>query len=219
MMRNLRSKVREFLDGTELFALRYLWGNGRVSFLREAGWFESFRRKESVDARGQPVPWLTYAALAFLEPRVKPEMAVFEWGCGNSTLWWARRVRRVVACEHDPAWHAKVARTCPQNVELRHIDLTPDGPYAGAASAHPAAFDVVVIDGRDRVHCAKRCVPALTKDGVILWDNSDRQEYEEGYAFLAEEGFRRLDFGGMGPINVDGWCTSVFYRRDNCFGI
>jgi hypothetical protein len=76
-----------------------------------------------------------------------------------------------------------------------------------------------VIDGRDRVNCTKASLGALKPDGSIVFDNSDRSDYESGYSFLQANEFRRLDFWGMGPINSYGWCTSVFYRTQNCFGI
>jgi hypothetical protein len=36
---------------------------------------------------------------------------------------------------------------------------------------------------------------------------------------LLKNDFRRLDFTGLGPINASPWCTSIFYRRKNCFDI
>lgn len=30
------------------------------SFLRITGWLESFRLRQAVDSKGQPIPWMTY---------------------------------------------------------------------------------------------------------------------------------------------------------------
>jgi hypothetical protein len=80
-------------------------------------------------------------------------------------------------------------------------------------------FDIVVIDGRDRVSCARNSLGALKPDGVIVWDNADREEYRPGYQFLESNGFRRLDFAGLGPLNAYQSTTAVFYRDSNCLGI
>ncbi|HAY39752.1 MAG TPA: FkbM family methyltransferase, partial [Desulfobacteraceae bacterium] len=80
-------------------------------------------------------------------------------------------------------------------------------------------FNIIVIDGRDRVNCAKNSLKALKGDGVIIWDNSEREYYQEGYSYLIQNGFRRLDFEGLGPIGIREWCTSIFYRDNNCFEI
>jgi predicted O-methyltransferase YrrM len=189
------------------------------AYLKEAGWYRSARKRVSVDAAGEPIPWYTYAAISFLAERTKENMAVFEYGSGNSTLWWARRVARVVSCEHDAEWYELTKERLPSNVEYRLLELTPGGDYSASIGDYGRIFDIVVVDGRDRVNCAKKSVLGLKPDGVVVWDNSDREEYREGYDFLSANGFRRVDFSGMGPINANGWMTSVFYRPDNCLGI
>jgi hypothetical protein len=80
-------------------------------------------------------------------------------------------------------------------------------------------FDIIVIDGRDRVNCAKNSLGALKEDGVIIWDNSERSKYAEGYAFLKDNGFKRIEFTGIGPVNSFAWSTTVFYRNKNCLAI
>ena len=66
--------------------------------------------------------------------------------------------------------------------------------YAGEIAAYPGQFDILVIDGRDRVNCIKNGIGALRPGGVVIWDNSDREEYRSGYDLLTAAGFGRLDF-------------------------
>lgn len=196
-----------------------LLGLVQDGYLRQSGWLRSVWEQSCVDRAGRPVPWMTYAAVSFLEPRLRTDMSVFEYGSGSSTRWWASRVGRVISCEHDLEWYQKVSTELPANVTLVRINLDRSGAYSRQVAAYGPTFDVVVIDGRDRVNCARNSVGALSDAGVIVWDNSDRPDSSEGYAFLAERGFRRLDFSGMGPLNSYAWCTSVFYRSANCLGI
>ena len=184
--------------------------------LRDDGWFRSFEEGRPVDAAGRPVPWLTYPAIEILSRRLRRDMKVFEFGCGWGTLWWAARVESVVACEHDPEWHREMAPRIPPNVTLLRIDLTEDGDYCRAAARSGSVFDLVVIDGRDRIHCAMQSIPALKSDGVILWDNTDRPRYHEGIDHLIGLGFRQLGLVGLvpgSPVKVE---TSIFYRPGNC---
>jgi hypothetical protein len=208
--------LRQLPGGTTLLAVRLLLYR---SHLREAGWFNSFERMMPEDGKRQAVPWYTYCAIRFLSDRVKASMTIFEYGSGNSTLWWAARTARTVSYEHDREWHKLMRDRLPPNVEYHYCDLLPKGDYARQIERHHGEFDIVVIDGRDRVNCAMNSLPALNAGGVIIWDNTDRAEYQAGYDFLAMNGFRRIDFWGMGPINAYGWCTSVFYRANNCLGI
>jgi hypothetical protein len=192
----------------------------RRAFLKDSGWAASTRANSPVDRDGRPLAWYTYAALGFLEPRLRPEMEVFEYGAGNSTLWWASRTSFVASVESDPDWVALLTPRLPENVDLRFEPLTENGPYAHSASARERLFDIIVIDGFDRNNCALNCLAALKLNGVLVWDNSDwRQLYGDALAQLETQGFREIQFGGLGPLNGYGWATSVFYRSDNCLGI
>jgi len=187
--------------------------------LREDGWLRSFREGRCVDAHGEPVPWLTYPAIDFLAARVRPEWSVFEYGAGASTHWWAKRVREVVSVEHDRAWYERARRGLPASVTLTHVELVRGGDYAWSASRDPGRFHVVVIDGRDRVNCASAALVGLRPDGVIVWDNSDRAEYADGYAALAAAGFRKVPFIGMAPVFNQKSETGIFYRDANVLGL
>jgi tRNA A58 N-methylase Trm61 len=146
-------------------------------------------------------------------------MVVFEYGSGSSTLWWAKRVFRVVSFEHDHAWYNKLLKLIPENVEYVYCEMTPNGDYSRGVKKYSNMFDIIVIDGRDRVNCAKNSLGALKEDGVIIWDNSERSKYAEGYAFLKDNGFKRIEFTGIGPVNSFAWSTTVFYRNKNCLAI
>lgn len=188
------------------------------AYLERTGWLRSRAEKLPVDAKGQPLPWYTYPMIAFLRERVKRRFHVLEFGAGNSTLWWAARVTRVRSIEHTAGWAQKLAPMLPANASVVHVPLEPDGAYCRSGGDAPI-YDIVAIDGRDRVNCVRQCLAALKPDGVIVWDNSERPRYEPGYEHLATNGFRRIDFAGLGPINDHGWRTSVFYRPDNCLGL
>lgn len=191
--------------------------SSRDGYLATTGWLKSRQDKAAVDKSGKPVPWWTYPSVQFIGPRINREMLVFEYGSGASTLWWAERVRAVIACEYDETWYRRMSGIIPGNVKLIHM---PDkASYARQILGGNACLDVVGIDGEERVECARLCVRVLKPDGVIVWDNSDRTRYQEGFDFLASRKFRRLDFSGLGPINVSGWSTSIFYRTENCLGI
>lgn len=185
----------------------------RNTYLSETGWYESFQRRIPVDKLSQPIPWYSYPAIHFLSERIRPAWNVFEFGCGNSTLWWSKQVERVESCEHHKQWYERVRKDLPDNATCT---LKAEEDYASFITEFSNEFDVIVIDGIDRVQCALNCVGALKEDGVIIWDNSDRLEYQEGYEFLIEQGFRRLEFSGLGPIVMIPTATTLFYRPDNC---
>lgn len=50
------------------------------------------------------MPWMAFSAIDFLKKIIHPDMQVFEYGSGGSTLFWAASVRQVVSVEHDKEW-------------------------------------------------------------------------------------------------------------------
>ena len=73
-------------------------------------------------------------------------------------------------------------------------------------------FDVIVVDGMARVLTTWAAAMQLAPHGMIVFDNSDRDEYQDAYRLLEQCGFARIDFSGPGPLNAYEWCTSVFVR-------
>jgi hypothetical protein len=198
----------------------FLWLLHPRSALRAQGWFRSIRLGSPVDRGGKPIPWINYAAIALLAERVRPDFKVFEYGAGHSTLWWSERVARVCSCEHDAAWAASVRARLPPHAILFERPLGPS--YVGCAvqaAKQYGPFDVLVIDGRDRVACARQCIDALRDGGCVVFDNTERGDYEPGCTHLQQHGFKRLDLHGMSPGVVVCTCTSIFYRADNCLGL
>lgn len=189
------------------------------SYLQSRGWFQSFVSSMPVNQQGRAIPWLTYPAIEFLEKRVKKQMSVFEYGSGNSTIWWSGLVSTITSCEHDKSWYDKMNSNLPANVRYLHFVLIRGGDYSKVIGQYDKEFDIVVIDGRDRVNCAMNSLNALKKNGVILFDDSDRDLYQEGYDYLNSNGFKRLDFWGIGPITAYAKCTSIFYKQDNCLDL
>jgi hypothetical protein len=215
-LRAAKAAARRTLQTLGLYAAWKLTTQGP---LKTDGWLRSFREGRPVDAAGKPIPWLTYPAIEFLAARTRPEWRVFEYGAGASTRWWAARVADVTSVEHDPAWHARVAADLPANVTLLHVPLEPRGPYAATAARWPHAFDVVVIDGRDRVRCVDAALEALKPSGVIVFDNTDREDYRPGLERLAAARFRKLEFIGLIPVFHQKSETAILYRDGNCLGL
>lgn len=188
-------------------------------YLESSGWLKSLELKMPVDADSRPIPWYSYPVVEFLARRIRLDMQVFEFGSGNSTLWWAERVESVTAVEHHPQWAVRMAAEVPENVSLLHVPLEPDADYCRSARHARKKFHVIVIDGRDRVNCARNCLGALRDDGVIVWDDSQRSRYRPGHRYLARRDFRRVEFVGLGPMDPLPRETSIFYRDGNCLGL
>jgi hypothetical protein len=227
--------------------LRYSGIEAGTRYLSSYGWQSSKKALQPIDATGDPIPWITYPALTVLRSVVQPHHRVFEYGCGNSSLWWAKHAKSVVSVEHHSDWADKVSARAPGNLKVllrpqqatelrsnlvdaflaRKPNLYPSGSaeldvehgmqthgfidYATEPTKYDP-FDIIVVDGMARSLSAWVAAHCLTPDGFIVFDNSDRWQYNAGYQALEELGFGRVDFWGPGPVNSDPWCTSIFFR-------
>ena len=90
------------------------------SWLREYGWFKIFNAKESINKQGEPIPWYTYSSIKFIEPRLNKHFEVFEFGCGNSTFWYAERVKSIISVLHNRSWFRTISKQIPKNAFCIH---------------------------------------------------------------------------------------------------
>ena len=213
-----RSRVRRFIPGVFVFAKGISFLYSRRSILRQSGFVETVRTGRPCRADGSPIAWMNYSVLSFLEDRLNKEMNLFEYGSGNSTLFFAERVGRVVSVECDQGWYDYVKGTLPENVELL---LAPKGgdEYVQIIDKQNDKYDVIIVDAEDRVACMTYADRHLTEAGVLLLDDAKPEQFGDGIDTLVARGFRRLDFDGLKPGSVKSHRTTVFYRPGNCFGI
>ena len=88
------------------------------NYLGKRGWARSVVENASIDLDG-PIPWYTYPSILDLKRVVRPEARVFEYGSGNSTIWWQSRAREVVSVEHDRPWYEHSNAGARSDVRLR----------------------------------------------------------------------------------------------------
>lgn len=216
MIRKIKNIVWDLLNIIGLGAYVQLM---LLSELKDSGWFRSFKTKQSVDKDGNPLPWNAYPYIYFVEGRLKKHFDIFEYGSGNSTLWYAKRAGTVKSVENDKAWFELVSGRMPQNVKVVYQELEYNGEYSREVLKEDKRYHIIIIDGRDRVNCVKHSLNKLTEDGIIVFDNADLKDYTEGIELLKSSGFKRLDFFGMSPVTAHKNCTSIFYKQNNCLNI
>lgn len=199
--------------------LRSILSFNKKGYLKEIGWFSALEGGSPVDRHGNPIPWVTYSFIDFIKERLNKQHTVFEFGSGNSTFFYAKYAGKVVSVEHDEQWYNKIVNAKPENSDMILTELKTDGDYCRVPLTLNTKFDIVIVDGRDRVNCCKQAIEALTPAGVIVLDDSEREFYVDAVAFLKDKGFKQLSFSGISPGLFYNKATSVFYRADNCLSI
>lgn len=189
------------------------------SYLYSTGWIQSLEAGRPVNKDGNPIPWMNFPVIKLLEEKLTRDMKLFEYGSGYSTFFFAGKVKVVFSVEYDEKWFRLIQSQVPGNVNLIYKKKDIDGEYCRVISSMEDQFDVVVVDGRDRVNCIKHCIPALSARGVILLDDSQRERYQEAIGFAIARGFKALNIEGLKATGVGIDRTTIFYREGNCLGI
>ncbi|WP_374001720.1 SAM-dependent methyltransferase [Bdellovibrio bacteriovorus] len=163
-----------------------------------------------VDGDGNPIPWITYPCIEFLNNLDLAKCRVFEFGSGASTLYWARRVHSVVSVERDLSWYEKVLSSIPSNCQIHHCG--DEMLYPSVINKCSEEFDIIVIDGAVRYPSVLEAIKKISVDGIIILDNTEW--YPNAAMLLRELGYVQIDFCGFPPINAFTSCTSIFYKTN-----
>lgn len=121
-------------------------------------------------------PWLTSGAINFLKGYLRHNDFGLEWGSGRSTIWFAKRVNRLISIETNPTWYNKVQATLQddnlQNATLRFVAAEPYSEYLKECADIPEdSLDFVLIDGIHRHLAATVSIPLLKEGGLLIIDN------------------------------------------------
>lgn len=178
-------------------------------------------------------PWFVPDSVRWIQNFLLPSMHGFEWGSGQSTIFFALKAATLVSVEHKYKWFRKVSKRLnkrklsnvtylfkPPSFGLRPSVMRPAmfeelsfqpkpefAAYCDAILDYPSeAFDFVSVDGRARVECAINALDRLKPNGILILDNSERPKYKVLFAVLAA--WPRLAFAN------GVWETTIFRKPE-----
>lgn len=155
-------------------------------------------------------PWMNLQAVVFYTRLLEPNMRVLELGAGKSTIWLGGWGLEVISYEHDEAWGCEVKDWIKEyglsNVELIVVS---DGYTDRISQYESESFDIVVVDGTDRLACCEEVIEhgILKKGGWLIYDDIHRrylvEEYVKAYALF--NGWEHEIIGFGNHTNYDEW--------------
>jgi precorrin-6B methylase 2 len=130
----------------------------------------------------------------FFEKHLESNQRVLEWGCGSSTISISKLVKEIHSIEHNKDWfdniNSKISNT---NISLYLCE--PDNEYVEGGHCGTfqqfetyikkplelGRFDLIFIDGRARIECAKICKDISHEDTLIFIHDYRGRFYKENY--------------------------------------
>ena len=166
------------------------------------------------------LPWFPYAVIEFLISYLTPTMTVGEFGCGGSTVFFARRVGSIHTIEDNPQWFQHVRGKLNElqienvTIELHPFDTNSLEAFCRSDYLHGLwrNYDVIVVDGTDpgvgiREACFRHAEHHVNPGGIIVVDDAWR------YPDLDERHGARMmrDFQSVKPCNLSVSTTNVYF--------
>ncbi len=158
------------------------------------------------------LPWLCFPAVKWLKKNLKKNMVVFEWGSGGSTIFIAKRVKKLISIEHSYNWY-KITKYALMENKISNCNLLlKTKNYSSTIKKFPDNFfDLIFIDGIERNQCVKEAIPKIRKNGFIMLDNTDKEEFSSGIELLKD--WKRKDFFGLVTFVKSCGKTSIWKKR------
>jgi hypothetical protein len=128
--------------------------------------------------------WMHPKEKELITKHFSPQKTMLEWGSGGSTVEFSPQLKEYYSNEHNLEWYNKVKEEIeslsysnvnynyvPQNnpnLDDRQSEYHMFKDYLDIVDTFNTKFDIVLIDGRARRLCAKKIIPYLNKDSIII---------------------------------------------------
>ena len=127
-------------------------------------------------------PWLTPKANELLETLIKKDYVGFEFGSGKSTIWFAKRCRKIYSVETSTFWKNKVLEIAKnQNLKNISIDAVEGSSnnfkkdYLNKIKSFKnESLDFVLVDGKLRDLSTLYAISKIKSGGILIIDNFQR---------------------------------------------
>lgn len=179
--------------------------------------FEDLRPEDiNIESAISDVPEvLTYylfnePAIEYLSQLNLSDKSIFEWGSGNSSLFFAQRSKEIISIESDREWYNYISQNLLPN---QKVFFQPEANFVESIDDISTKFDIIIIDSLRRYECALKAISYLKEGGFIILDNSDWHP-KTSKCLREKADLIEVDLHGFGPINEYSWTTSLYFHRE-----
>ncbi len=141
-------------------------------------------------------PFLGEHTIRMIGQIITRKTSVLEFGGGGSTIWFARRAKRVLTIEGNITFAIAIIKKLNQE-KLKNTEVRYSPKYTlFHLMVPPNTFDLVLLDGRKRLACARLAVNSLKPNGWIVLDNSEAVKNKTCVEYLGSLGWKKWETSG-----------------------
>jgi len=167
------------------------------------------------------MPWWSFGAVDVVAGFINPEMEVFEFGSGGSSIFLACRAKHVTCVEDSEQWTDLVQKEAEalslKNLEIlaRPFDFEKADNFSESNYLRAIAgrtYDLIVVDGQEqsvqvRPECFWKAESSIKPGGLIVLDDSWRYPQVKAQ----NKAKRWKDYKGVGCCRRGVTSTCLFY--------
>eukprot|EP01026_Neomeris_dumetosa_P075986 TRINITY_DN810_c0_g2_i1.p1 TRINITY_DN810_c0_g2~~TRINITY_DN810_c0_g2_i1.p1 ORF type:complete len:223 (-),score=22.51 TRINITY_DN810_c0_g2_i1:236-904(-) len=138
--------------------------------------------------------WMSLPEQALIQAYLTPETEMLEVGSGFSTMWYSQFVKSYVSVEHDQKWGESVEKMLRDTPGERNVSyhVAPVSEYESKDGdevefkvyldkidevSQGRKWDVVLDDGRARIHVAERVLKYLKPTSILIIHDFWKRKY------------------------------------------
>ncbi len=186
-----------------------------------------------------PVPWIVFEAKKWMDSYLNENMIVFEWGSGGSTIYFSKKVRKVISIEHSLEWYEKVSSMI-KHEKIENCDYYFIAPTKSRIAHFMPYRSYTYVSKTFKEHSELMFTKYVKKIDdysdesfdLIMIDGRSRaacichaiKKIKKGGFLLLDNSerdlyfpamkklnkFKRLDFFGNGPFLEEKWQTTIW---------
>lgn len=151
-----------------------------------------------------PFPWLTKPCLEWICQQNLSGKDIFEYGIGDSTIWFHCQAMNTFGVDSDKSWIEKVFMEA-KGQYWWYIDAY---QYVDAISKPGVQFDFILIDGLYRDECTEHALSALKPGGHLIIDNYKQPSVQSEWP-ITEKLIEGMDVKYFKEEGHPDWTTIV----------
>jgi precorrin-6B methylase 2 len=195
---------------------------------------------KGVNLGDQNIPWIPFTLKIWLDKILKPDMTIYEFGSGLSTIYLSTKVKTIISVEHEKEWfdltnnelkkkgiinceyHLIEPETLYEeslnNINNKHrSNLVKFSnfhfkKYIESIDSYPDKyFDLIFIDGRARIGCILQSLEKIKSGGFLVLDDSNEKKYKITEKLLKK--YERRDFYGITLLNPYIYSSKISFGK------
>ena len=193
---------------------------------KHLGQYNSLKQGKPVDSYNNPLPWITYPCIEYLNQFDFSNETVFEYGSGGSTKWFLNKnSKKVISIENDIKWFNSLLEDQKKFKNLTPIFTENEDEFIYNTKVYESSVVFIDCDSSYRLKVIQNLFNNIDKINsnikCIVIDDVDKKNLKGGdidkivFDLAKKLNWIQVDFMGFRPFNRNYASTTILINPKN----